>query len=70
MSGTEPTIRSERKLREIISLLQVENEGISMRLRDGEKRLSPIASDSVNDRGRINHYTGNRIIFCNFAVEN
>lgn len=34
MSGTEPTIRSERKIRELISLLQVEDEGAIKRFRD------------------------------------
>ena len=34
MSGTEPTIRSQRKIKELISLLQVGDEGMTKRFRD------------------------------------
>lgn len=39
MSGTEPTIRSERKIKELISLLQVNEDNSSVRFRDGDMGL-------------------------------
>ena len=39
MSGTEPTNRSERKVKELISLLQIDDEGAIKRFRDGDLGL-------------------------------
>ncbi|MDE6277343.1 MAG: hypothetical protein K2M06_04465 [Muribaculaceae bacterium] len=51
MSGTEPTIRSERKIKELISLLQIADEGAIKRFRDPglglEETITKMKTDAM-----------------------
>ena len=54
MSGTEPTNRSERKVKELISLLQITDEGKEKRFRDPDLGLEEAITKMKADAAAAN----------------